>query len=56
MELFGLGVPDDGVEVAADAAAGGLHQAERGVGRDGGVDGAAAGLEHVERDLRGERM
>ena len=50
VELLRLGVPDDGEQVAAEAAAGGLGDAEDGVGGDGGVDGVAAGFEHVERD------
>src|SRR5690606_23371673 len=49
-------VPDDGIEIAADAVAGGLDKAEHGVGGNGGVNGRAAGLEHVQSSLRGERV
>jgi hypothetical protein len=56
VELFRLRLVDDGEEVAADAAAGGLHEAERGVGGDGGVDGRAALAQDVEADLRRERL
>ena len=56
MEFFRLRVPHDREEVAAEAAAGGLHEAERGVGGDGSVDRGAAGLQHIEADLRSERV
>jgi hypothetical protein len=46
------GIPGDGEQVAPDAAAGRLHEAERRVGRDRRIDGAAALLEDVQRDLR----
>ena len=51
-EFPGFAVPDYGEEVAADARSGGLHQAQGGVDRDGGIDGAAAFLEDVYADLR----
>jgi len=54
--FFGLGVPDDGEEVAAEAVARGLHETEGGVGGDGGVDGGAAGFENIEADLGRERV
>ena len=56
VELLRLRVPDDGEQVAADAARHRLHEAHRGVGGDGRVDGVAAVLQHVEPDLRGERV
>ena len=56
VEFFRLRIPDDGEQVAADAAAHRLHQAQRGVGRDGGVDRRAAGLENIEAGLRRERL
>ena len=45
-----------GAKIAADPAADGLHETERGVGRDGGVDGAAARFQNVERDLGCQRL
>jgi NADH-quinone oxidoreductase subunit C len=51
-----LGVPDECVEVAADAARRRLHCAERGIGGDGGVDRISAGFQDVEPDLGRERM
>ena len=56
IELLRLGVPDDGEEVAADAATHRLHQSERGVRGDGRVDGTAASFQDVDRDLRRERL
>ena len=43
-------------EVAADAVASGLHQADRGVGTDGGVDGVAATLENLHASSGGQRL
>ncbi len=56
IQLPGSRVPHDGEEVAADAVAGGLHQAQCGVGGDRRVDRRAALLEDVERYLGGQRM
>ena len=56
MQFAGRGIVDNREQVAADAVAGGLHQPERGIGSDGRIDRTAAVLEHVERDLRGERV
>ena len=56
VEPLGFGVPDDGEEVAAEAAAGGFRHGEHGVGRDGGVDGVAARLERFDGGERGERL
>ena len=50
------GIVDDGEQVAADAVPGRLHQAQRGIGGNRRVHRIAAILEHVERDLRRERM
>ena len=56
IELLRLRVPDDGEQVATDAVAGRLHQAERGIGRDRRVDCRASALHHVQRDLGGQRL
>ena len=56
VEAAGLRVPDDGEQVAADAARHRLHQSEGGVDRDGGVGGAASFLQHVHADLDRERV
>ena len=56
VQFAGRGVVDDREQIAADAVAGRLHQPQRGIGRDGRIDRAAAVLEHVERDLRGKRV
>ena len=56
VELLRLRVPDDGEQVAADAAGHRLHEAHRGVGGDGRVDRVAALLQDVEPDLRRERV
>ena len=55
VELVLLRAVDDREEIAADAVRDRLHQSERGVGRDRGVDRAAAALQNVESDLRRER-
>ncbi len=55
VELVFLRDVHDGEQVAADAVGDGFHQAEGGVGGDGGVDGVAAALEHVEARLAGRR-
>ena len=49
-------VPYDREQIAADAVAGRLHQPERGIGGDGGIDRRAARLEDIERDLGCERV
>jgi hypothetical protein len=46
--------PHDREQVAADAAARGLHQAQGGVRGDGSVDARAPGLEHVDSDQGSE--
>src|SRR5690606_23337250 len=56
VQLPGLRVPDDGEQVAADAVAGRLHQAEGGIGGDGGIHGAAAAAHGVQGDLGGQRV
>ena len=56
VEFFGFGVPDDGEQVAAEAAAHGLGHAEHGVGGDGGVDRVAAGLQDLDGGLGRERL
>ena len=55
-ELARLGHVDDGEEIAPDAVAGGLHEADRRVGGDGGIDGVAAALEDRHARSRGERL
>ena len=50
------GVPHDREQVAADAAAGRLHEAERGVRGDRCIDRAAAAAQHLDADLRRERL
>ena len=49
-----LGVPDHGEAVAADAGAGGLEEAEAGVGGDRRVDGRAAALQDFDGGQGGE--
>jgi hypothetical protein len=56
VEFFPLGVPDDGKQIAADAAAGRFGHAQHRVGGDRGVDGRAAGLQRLDRRERGERL
>ena len=56
MKRAGLGLVDEGEQVAADAVARGLHQAHHRVGRDGGVDGVAAALEHLHAGARGQHL
>ena len=51
---LGLGVPDDGEQVAADAVGGRLDQAEDGIRGDRGVDGVAPVLQDADR--RGGRQ
>ena len=48
-----FGLPDDGEQVAADAAGHGFHHAEYGVDGDGGVNGVAAGFEDLDAGLGG---
>ena len=55
VELVFLRAVDDREEIAADAVRDRLHQSERGVGRDGGVDGAAAAFQNIESNLGRER-
>ena len=56
VELLRLRVPDDGEQVAADAARHRLDDAEHGVGGDGGVDRVAALLEDADRGGRRQRL
>jgi hypothetical protein len=56
VELSGLGLPHERESVTADAIAGGLHQADRGVGGDDGVHGIAAALHDLHAGLRGKWM
>ncbi len=49
-----LRVPDEGVAIAAESGAGGLHETETGIDGDSGVDGGATALEHVDADLGGD--
>ena len=56
VELLGLVVPDEGEEVAADAAHHGLDDVEHRGGGDGSVDGVSAFLQHAQTRGRGERL
>ena len=56
VELLGLGVPEDGEQVAADAVHVRLDQPEDGVDRHRGVYRVAAGLEDVDAHLRRQRL
>ena len=56
VDFFGFRLVNDGKEIAAGAAVHRLHERERDVGRDGSVDSRSAGFEHIETDLRSERM
>src|SRR5262249_896553 len=56
VEFFRFGVPGDGEQVAAEAAAHWFRDTEHGVGGDRGVDGVAAGLEDFDGGLRCERL
>ena len=56
VEFAGFGVIDDGEEIASRAATHWLHEAEGGIGRDGGIDGGAAGFQNIDADLRGQRL
>ena len=55
VELVLLRAVNDGEEIATDAVRNRLHQTERRVGRDRGIDRAAAAFQNVEPDLRGQR-
>src|ERR1039457_5702145 len=44
------------IQIAAVAAAHGLHQARHGVGDDGGIHGQSVALEHLGGGLGGERL
>ena len=50
-----LGVPDNGKKVAADPVAGGLHQAQGGIGGNGRIRRTAAGFQNIDRHLTGQR-
>ncbi len=54
--LLSLGIPDHGVAVATEAAAGGFDEAEDGVGGDGGVDCGATFFEDLDGGEGGERV
>ena len=56
VQLLGLVVPDDGEQVAADAARHRFHEPQGGVGGDGGVHGRAPLTQNIEPDLRGQRL
>ena len=56
IEFLRLRVPDDCEQIAADAVAGRLHQAKRGIGRNRGIDRRAAFFQYVDSDLAGQRM
>ena len=47
-------IPDEGVAIAAETGAGGLHEAEAGIDGDSGVNGRSTALEHVNADLGGD--
>ena len=49
-------IPHNREQIAPNAAADRLHEAERSVGGDSGVDRGAAGLQDVEPDLCRERL
>jgi len=54
--LAELGVPDQGIAIAADPARSRLEEAERGVDRDAGVDRRAALAEDLDPDLGRDRL
>ena len=56
VDRAGLRVVVDDEQVAADAVAGRLHQADGGVGGDGRVDGVAAALENLHAGARRQRL
>jgi hypothetical protein len=56
VEFFVFSIPDDGEQIAADSAAGRLHQPQGRVGGDGCVHRAAPAQQNVHRDLGGQRM
>ena len=56
VQLSTLGIPHDGKQVAANPAAGRLHQPQRGVCSNGGIHSRAARLENVQGDLGRERL
>ena len=56
VQTLGLGVPDEGEQVSADAVHVRLHQPQHGVDGDRGVDGVPARLQDVDADLRRERL
>ena len=51
VQSFLLGVPDDGEQIAANAVAGGLHETQGSVGRNGRIHRATPSLENVQGDL-----
>ncbi len=55
-QLLLLGIPNDGEQITADTAARWLHQPERCVCGNRRIDGAAARLKNVDRDLRRQRL
>jgi hypothetical protein len=56
VELFSFGFPNDGEQVAAEAAAHRFGDAEHRVGRDRGVDRVAAGLQDFNGGERREGL
>ncbi len=56
IELLCLCIPDDGKQIAADAARHRLEQTHRGIGGDRRIDRVATVLEDIEADLRRQRM
>ena len=54
MQFFA--VPDDGEGVAADTAAGRLHDRQRDRRGDGGIHGVSALLQHTHPRLRRQRL
>ena len=56
VDRAGLRLVVEDEQVAADAVAGRLHQADGGVGGDGGVDRVAAALENLHAGARGQRL
>ena len=51
-----FGVVEEGKEIAADPVHRRFHDRQDGGGGDRGVDGVAAGLQHLEAGRRGERL
>ena len=56
MGLAGVRILKKDKKIAADPAAGWLHQADRRVRRNGGIDGIAAALEDRDAGSRSKRL